>query len=115
MVLAKGLVMLSIVLQISCVASYCALLAVVWRVSRVPGWKARAVIYGWGASVIWALLWSVVLPLQMRGVLDRQVIEQSFPDGTWVPGFIACGLLVPMIVANFRDWRRRAELERASK
>ena len=107
--------MLSTAIQILVFGSYIALLVGVWRVSRIPGWRIRAVVYGWAASVLWALLWSVILPLSLRGVLDHDTIHSSFPEGTLLMFFIFLGWFWPAIVVNFSRWRTRAAQERSSR
>ena len=55
--------MISITLQVIMLATFIGLLGLVWRVSRQPRQRMRAVIYGWGASILWAVLWALILPM----------------------------------------------------
>src|SRR4026207_1398044 len=97
--------MLSITLQILMLASFIALLVLIWRVSRWPRWRIRAVVYGWGASFLWALLWSILLPMWLKGVMDSQTLHSTFPDGTFAAGFLFCGWFCPAIVVAIRSNR----------
>jgi hypothetical protein len=44
--------MISIALEAMMLATFIGLLAVVWRVSRRPRQRVRAVIYGWAATFL---------------------------------------------------------------
>src|SRR5258708_37444503 len=92
--------MLSITLQVLMLASFVALLVLVWRFSKRPNWRTRAVIYGWGASILWALVWALLMPMWFRGVLDSRTFISTFPDGTIVMAFLFCGWLLPLIVVG---------------
>ena len=90
--------MLSIALKILMFASFVSLMVLVWRVSKRSGWRIRAVIYGWGASILWAFLWSFLLPMWLKDVLDPRTLNDTFPDGTWTAGFLVCGWFWPLIL-----------------
>jgi len=99
--------MLSIILQILMLASFVALLVLVWRVSKRPTWRTRAVIYGWGASVIWALLWALLMPIWFRGVMDSRTLVSTFPDGTIAVAFLFGGWFGPLIVVGISGYLDR--------
>jgi hypothetical protein len=99
--------MLSIALQIVMFASFIALVVLVWRVSKRPRWRIRAVVYGWGLSIVWALVWALLVPMSLRGVMDSDTLVTTFPDGTWVVGFLACGWFWPMIVVGISSYQER--------
>jgi hypothetical protein len=100
--------MFSIALQIVMLASFLALLVLVWRVSRQPRWRVRAVIYGWAASFLWALLWALLLPMWLRGFMDADTLHQTFPDGTLAAGFLFGGWFGPLIVVGLVSYREKA-------
>jgi hypothetical protein len=87
--------MLSIALQILMFASFIVLLVLVWCVSKRPRWRVRAVVYGWGTSILWALLWALLLPMWFRGVMDADMLHRTFPDGTLAAGFVVGGWFWP--------------------
>jgi hypothetical protein len=99
--------MLSIALQILMFASFIALMVLVWRVSRWPKWRVRAVIYGWGASIVWALFWALLMPIWFRGVMDSHTLATTFPDGTIAAGFLFGGWFWPMAVVAIASYRER--------
>jgi 4-amino-4-deoxy-L-arabinose transferase-like glycosyltransferase len=74
--------MLSIAIQIVFVVGFIALTVLIWRVSKWPRWRIRSVLYGWAAIFLWALLWAIILPRSLRGVMDSHTIADTFPDGT---------------------------------
>ena len=105
-------IMLSIALQIVMFASFIALLVLIWRVSKWPRWRVRAVIYGWGASILLAGVWAMLMPWLFRGVVDAHALETTFPDGTLVMGMLAGGWMWPLIVvgiASNLERRKRAD------
>jgi hypothetical protein len=92
---------LSITLQIVMAAGFVALMAALWRVSRRPRWRVRAVVYGWAAVFLYALFWAVILPLSVRGVMDAHTIAKTFPDGTIAMAALFGGWFWPLIVVLF--------------
>lgn len=92
--------MISIVLPILMFANFAALLALVFLAGKRPRWRVRAVIYGWGLSVIFAGIWGVLFPLLLRGILDPQTIQTAFPDGQFVMGMLGGGWIWPLIVVG---------------
>ena len=82
------------------VASFIALMALIWRVSLRPRWRVRAVIYGWGLCIVWALLWALVLPWLFRGRMDSRTFAATFPDGAMVLAALAFGWVWPLLVVG---------------
>jgi hypothetical protein len=74
--------MLSITLQIVMILGSIALIVLIWRVSRRPRWRVRAVVYGWATVFLYALVCTILLPMSLRGVMDSHTIAETFPDGT---------------------------------
>jgi hypothetical protein len=99
--------MLSITLQVFMLTSFVALLVLVWRFAKRPNWRTRAVIYGWGASIIWALLWALLMPMWFRGTMDQRTIVTTFPDGTIVMAFLFGGWFWPLIVVGISGYLHR--------
>ena len=110
--------MFSIAFQILMLASFLALSAVVWRVGSRPSWRIRAVVYGWALFVVWALLWSLLLPIWLNGVMGSDTVSQTYPEGTWVVGFVFGGWFWPLILVEanrYRERRRKMDVPAASK
>ena len=104
--------MISIALRILMVASFIVLSALVWRFSKQRRWRVRSIIYGWGAFILWALIWALLLPLSLRHVMDSQALVTTFPEGTWVPAFVFGGWLWPAILvelSNYREFKKRSD------
>jgi len=99
--------MLSIALQSLMLTGFIGILVLVWRLSKRPGGRIRAVLYGWGASVIWTLLWAMVLPKWFRGVMDPDTLVATFPDGTWPIAYLLGGWCYPLIVVALRSYVER--------
>jgi NADH:ubiquinone oxidoreductase subunit 6 (subunit J) len=91
--------MLSIALQILMIVSFLALTIWIWRASKWPTWRIRAVIYGWAAVFLWAFLWAVILPMSLRGVMDSHTIADTFPDGTVAAAALFTGWFWPATIA----------------
>ena len=100
--------MISITLQVLMLATFIGLLVLVWRVSRLPQQRVRAVIYGWGASFLWAVLWALLLPMWFRGFMDADTLYRTFPDGTLAAGFLFGGWFWPLIIVGCVSYRERA-------
>jgi hypothetical protein len=92
--------MLSLLIQFLIFATYIALMVLVWRVSKKPGWRVRAVIYGWGGSFLWALFWATLMPIWLRGYLDKETLLATFPEGTLILAFLFLGWFYPLIIAS---------------
>jgi ABC-type transport system involved in multi-copper enzyme maturation permease subunit len=99
--------MLSITLQIAMFVSFIALLVLVWRVSKRPRWRIRAVIYGWGCSIILAGVWALLLPTLLRSVMDSQTLAATFPDGTFVMAMLALGWMWPAVIVGISSCLER--------
>jgi len=93
-------VMISIALPLVEFASFVALLVLVGRISLRPRWRVRAVLYGWGFSVILAGIWAVLLPLLCERGLDTETIEATFPGGTLVIATLTLGWIWPMVAVG---------------
>lgn len=105
--------MLSVILQIIMHASFIALLALVWCVSRRPRWRVRAVIYGWGASVLWVLFWALLAPMWFRRFIDADTLHQILPDGTLAVAFLFGGWFWPIIIVGLARYRENAVLKKS--
>lgn len=91
-------------------ASFVALLVSVWHVSRRPRWRTRAIIYGWGLSVILAEVWALFLPTLFRRVMDSRTLAATFPDGALVMAMLAFGWMWPAVIvgiSSYLECRRR--------
>jgi hypothetical protein len=73
---------LEIAVDLCMTISFAGLTILVWRVGKRPRWRIRAVVYGWGLFVVWAFVWCLVLPMMLRGKVDRHTLATAFPEGT---------------------------------
>jgi hypothetical protein len=89
--------MISIALQIVESLSFVALLVLVWRVSKRPKWRIRAVVYGWGAFFLLSLFWSCLMPALFHS-LGLHLPVDTFPDGTIAMGALLGGWIWPLVV-----------------
>jgi multisubunit Na+/H+ antiporter MnhF subunit len=103
----------SIILQIVMHASFIALLALVWRVSRRPRWRVRAVIYGWAATVLWVLFWALLAPMWFRRFINAETLHQIFPDGTLAAAFLFGGWFWPLIIVELARYRKKAAIRKS--
>lgn len=104
--------MLSIASPIVMFASFIALLVLIWRVSKRPHWRIRAVIYGWGAFILLSLFWCLLLPAFFNSVLDVHVPAGTFPDGTFAVGALVLGWMWPailVIISSYYDRKQRGD------
>jgi hypothetical protein len=99
--------MLSIVLQIIECVSFITLSVLIWRVSKWPKWRIRAVVYGWAAIFIWALFWSILLPMSLNRVMDSHLRADTFPDGTIAAAALVGGWFWPFIIVVISGYRNR--------
>ena len=104
--------MLSITLQIVMAAGFIALVVAIWRVSKRPRWRVRAVIYGWAAVFLYALVWSILLPMSLRGVMDSHTLAATFPDGTIAMAALVGGWVWPLIVVALSSYQDRLSQKR---
>ena len=100
--------MLSIAFHFLSFGSFIALMILVWRVSERPRWRVRAVVYGWGAVILWAFFWAVLMPTWFRGVMDAHTLVATFPDGTIAAAALLGGWFWPLILVALRSNRNRA-------
>jgi hypothetical protein len=87
--------MLATVIEFFELFSFVMLSLLVWRISKKPKWKIRAIIYGWGMFVLWAIFWS--LPSAwFKGALGLAFLEgravSVFLIGGWLYSAIIVGL-----------------------
>ena len=104
--------MLPVLIQFFMLVSFVALSVLVWRVSKRPSWRIRSVIYGWGLFVAWSLIWSFLLPMCLRGVLDSHTLNDTFPEGTLVMGTLFGGWFWPLILvelSNYGDRKKKVD------
>jgi ABC-type transport system involved in multi-copper enzyme maturation permease subunit len=105
--------MLSIALDIAMFASFVVLLVLVWHVSKRPRWRIRAIIYGWGLSIILAEVWALLLPILFRRVMDSRTLAATFPDGAFVMAMLAFGWMWPTVIVGISSYlecrKRRAD------
>jgi hypothetical protein len=99
--------MLSITLQIVMFASFITLMVVIWRVSRWPRWRIRAVVYGWAAVFFWAIFWAALMPMCFRNLMDSHTQSSTFPDGTIAAAAMFGGWFWPIIVVGISSYRDR--------
>lgn len=103
--------MLSITLQISMFVSFIALMVVIWRVSKRPRWRIRAVVYGWGACFLWSLFWALLMPMFFRGMMDSTTLAATFPDGLFAMSFLVFGWFWPAVMVGISNYRERKKRE----
>ena len=95
--------LLSDIFQVLEVVSFIGLLVLVWRVSRHPRRRFRAIIYGWAALFLWALFWTIILPL-----CGMNLPIATFPDGADAMLFTVMGWVYPAVIVGVRlAWERR--------
>ncbi len=83
------------------------LLLAVWRLSARRAWRVRAVVYGWAAFFLYALLCAVILPSSLQGTLDADTLARAFPDGTIAMAALVGGWFWPLVVVAVRIGRER--------
>jgi len=98
--------MLSITLQIFEFVSFIALLVLIWRVSKRPRWRIRAVVYGWAAFFLLSLFWCFLMPALFRQLGFHLPVE-TFPDGTLAMGALAGGWLWSLFVVGISSYLER--------
>jgi TRAP-type C4-dicarboxylate transport system permease small subunit len=99
--------MLSVTIQIVFNAGFIALMVLIWRISKRPRWRIRSVIYGWAAIFLWAFLWSAILPMSLRGVMDSHTLADTFPDGTIAAAALFGGWFLPLILVAISNSPRK--------
>ena len=99
--------MLSITLEILMVVTFLVLTVFVWRVAKWQGWRIRAIVYGWALFVGWAVLWSLLLPMWLRGAMDSRALRETFPEGTWSVGFLFGGWFWPLLLVKIGQRQKR--------
>ena len=99
--------MLSVAIQIVFNAGMIALLVLIWGVSKRPRWRVRSVIYGWAAIFLWAFLWSAILPMSLRGVMDSHRLAETFPDSTIAAAALFGGWFLPLILVAISNLPRK--------
>ena len=102
--------MLSLALQFLMFGSFFALVVLAWRLCSRPGWRARVVVYGWGVSVVWGVLWALVVPMGLKSMMAPEELHRIFPDGQLVAGFLFGGWFWPLIVVVLHSYRDRVRL-----
>ena len=96
--------MLSIALQIVEFASFIALLVLIWRVSKRPRWRVRAVVYGWAAVFVWSIFWAAIMPMCFRHLMDSHTLVSTFPDGTIAAAAMLTGWIWPLIIVSISSY-----------
>jgi hypothetical protein len=99
--------MISIAFQIIEFASFIALMGAIWRVSKWPRWRVRAVVYGWAAVFVLALFWAILLPMALSRVMDAHLRADTFPDGTIAMAALFGGWFWPLIIVFISGYRDR--------
>jgi 4-amino-4-deoxy-L-arabinose transferase-like glycosyltransferase len=98
--------MLSITLQIVEFVSFIALLVLVWRVSKRPRWRIRAVVYGWAAFFLLSVFWCFLMPA-LFSQLGFHLPVETFPDGTIMMAALVFGWFWPAIVVGISSYLER--------
>lgn len=98
--------MLSITLEIAEFVTFLVLTVLIWRASKRPGWRIRAVIYGWAASFLLSLIWCFMMPA-LFSQLGFHLPVETFPDGTITMGAIAGGWFWPLVVVGVSSYLQR--------
>jgi hypothetical protein len=101
------IVVISVAFQILIFASFLAMLVLLCRIRVRPGWGMRTAIYGWGLTFLGALLFSILLPMWLKGSMDSKTLHATFPDGTIVAAALFGGWSWPVVVVVCRQgWER---------
>lgn len=98
--------MLSISLQIVEFVSIIALLVLVWRVSKRPSWRIRAVVYGWASFFLLSVFWCLLMPAFFKH-MDLHLPVETFPDGTFVLAAIVFGWFWPTVIVGISGYLER--------
>ena len=96
--------MIIIALQIIELVSLVLLFILTWQVSKWPRWRVRAVIYGWAAVFLWALLWAILLPIALSRVTDANFRADAFPDGTIAMAALFGGWVWPLVIVAINSY-----------
>ncbi len=105
--------MLKIAIYTMALISFLAMLGLFWAFGRRPGWRVRAVIYGWGLTIIWAALWAVLLPFVLGPLAHSPALHGAFPDGTLVLACLVFGWFWPALVVGITALRRPRQANRS--
>src|ERR1700685_3618382 len=89
--------MLSITLQAIEFISFFAPLILVWRISKKPRWRIRAVIYGWAAFFLLSVFWCFLMPAFFNH-LGLKLSVETFPDGTIMMAMLVFGWFWPAVI-----------------
>jgi 4-amino-4-deoxy-L-arabinose transferase-like glycosyltransferase len=87
--------------------TFIALMVVIWRMSKRPRCRVRAVVYGWVACFLWALFWAALMPMFFRGIMDSRTLVITFPDGTMVLFFLVFGWFWPAVMVGISSYQER--------
>jgi hypothetical protein len=98
--------MISVTLQILECASFIGLLILIWRVSKWPRWRVRAIVYGWAAVFVWALFWAILLPILFSRIMNPDLRAEAFPDGTIAMGALFGGWVWPLIIVAISSYKQ---------
>ena len=96
--------MILVTLQIVELVSLIAVFVLIWRVSKWPKWRVRAVIYGWAVVFLWALFWAILLPMALSRVADAHFRLAAFPDGTIAGAALFGGWIWPLFIAAISSY-----------
>jgi hypothetical protein len=99
---------LALTFQAAEILSLLYLLFIVWRWSKRPIGRSRVYLLAWVLVLLWSIVWAIIFPIAVRGVLDGREMVEAFPDGTIVMGVLAAGIPT-MIWALLKQPIKKAE------
>lgn len=99
--------MFSRLFQIAETVTFLCVLVLIWRVSRRPNWRIRAIIYGWALLFLWSVIWAMVFPIMLRSKLNSPDFKDAFPDGALALAFLIGGWFYPAVIVGITSFLRR--------
>ena len=91
--------MIGFIVQALFFGTFLVISRLVFRTACIPGWETRAIVYGWGVFFLWALCWTILLPMSLKGTSYFAEVRDSLPDGQLAAGSLFGGWFWPAVLS----------------